>query len=78
VKIVASLLGWSTVANANKCHVTGATNSGITDRATYQEPIKTVYHDLSGRQVLIPSNGTYLKTVYYKDGTNHTNKVIIK
>ena len=77
VKVVASIINAGIVINANKCKVTSATN-GIDDRNALQQAVKTTYYDMSGRKVLVPSNGVYLKNVQYQDGTNHTEKVMIK
>jgi len=40
--------------------------------------VKTQYFDLSGRRVLVPSNGIYMKTIQYKNGTTATQKVVVK
>lgn len=39
-------------------------------------PKSVVYHDLSGRRVTNPSNGLYIKTVRYADGTVKSMKVM--
>lgn len=39
---------------------------------------RTVYYDLTGRQVPNPSNGLFIKAVTYKNGKTVTRKVILK
>ena len=39
---------------------------------------KTVYYDLTGRLVVNPSNGLFIKAVTYKNGKTVTKKVILK
>ena len=78
VKVVAMLLEWGAVKNANKCKVTTVAD-GISELSgAAQKSVKTEYFDLSGRRVLIPSNGVYVKSVQYKDGRTATQKVVVK
>lgn len=39
---------------------------------------KTVYYDLTGREVTNPSNGLFIKSVTYQNGQTVTKKVILK
>jgi len=78
VKVVAMLLNWGQVSNANKCRVASSTE-GISELAGRNgQVVKTQYFDLSGRRVLVPSNGIYMKTIQYKNGTTATQKVVVK
>lgn len=78
LKVVAMLVDWAIVKNANKCKVTTA-GDGISEMgAAAGQVVKTEYFDLSGRKVLIPSNGVFIKNVQYKDGRTATQKVVVK
>jgi glycine cleavage system H lipoate-binding protein len=43
-----------------------------------RQVVSTTYTDLSGRQVVEPHNGLYIKTVNYSDGSRKTTKVTIQ
>lgn len=78
LKVVAMLLEWGAdVKNANKCKVVSITD-GISNINSNAQVVKTEYFDLSGRRVLIPSTGIYIKNVQYKDGRTATQKVVVK
>lgn len=79
VKVVAILLSeWGDVLNANKAKVvTTDMPTGISNLAGNQT-VRTTYYDLSGRRVLIPSNGVYIKSQQTEDGMVHNQKVLIK
>lgn len=78
VKVVAMLVSWGEVYNANKCKVTG-TATGIRDlNAATDRVVNTEYFDLSGRKVLLPSNGIYIQSQQLKNGETVTRKVVIK
>lgn len=42
------------------------------------EAVKTVYYDLSGREISNPSKGIYVKVVEHADGSRSTSKVTVK
>lgn len=78
VKIVAILVSeWGDVLNVNRCKVSGATGikqlNGTTDNV-----VKTEYYDLTGRKVLVPANGIYVKSQQLKNGETVNSKVIIR
>ena len=65
------------IVNAAKCKVMPA-GTGI-NAATSSRIVDTVnYYDLSGRKVLIPNGGVYIKSIRYKDGTTLNQKVLVK
>lgn len=79
LKVVALLINTTTgeVVNANKAKVVASTPTGISNLAGDQT-VRTTYYDLSGRRVLIPSNGVYIKSQLTKDGQVHNQKVLVK
>ena len=78
VKVVAMLVSWNEVFNANKCKVTDI-GTGIRDlNAAADRVVKTEYFDLSGRKVLLPSNGVYIQSQQLKNGETVTRKVVFK
>ena len=78
VKVVAMLLEWGSVLNANKCQVS-ATPSAISDvTAGADRVVKTEYFDLSGRKVRVPSAGVYIQSRQYKDGHTVNRTVVVK
>ena len=78
VKVVAMLVNWGNVANANKCKV-ASSESAINDvSAGSGDVVKTQYYDLAGRRVLLPSGGIYVRTQQLKNGQSVTRKVVIK
>lgn len=57
--------------------VEAASTSGIhTDKVDAKQPVKIVFHDLTGREVQQAIRGLYVKTVTYSDGTQQTFKVV--
>lgn len=78
VKVVAMLVEWGSVVNANKCTVKLA-GDGISEvNGTADRAVKTEYFDLSGRKVLVPAHGVFIKTVHYRNGSSKTQKVVVK
>ena len=78
VRVVAMLVSWGNVLNANKCKVTVG-GTGIRDlNAGADRVVKTEYFDLSGRKVLLPANGVYIKSQQLKNGETVTQKVVVK
>jgi len=79
VKVVAILLdAFGKVMNVNRCKVAVSTaihnvNAGAADNVA-----RTTYYDLSGRKVLLPETGVYLRTIEYKDGHSVSSKVVMK
>jgi hypothetical protein len=72
------LVSWNEVFNANKCKVTDI-GTGIRDlNAAADRVVKTEYFDLSGRKVLLPSNGVYIQSQQLKNGETVTRKVVFK
>lgn len=78
VKVVAMLLEWGSVLNANKCKVSSATAIRDINSAAESKTVSTDYFDLSGRRVLMPSGGIYIKSVKTRDGQVHNQKVVLK
>lgn len=79
VRVVAMLVNTKTgeIVNAAKCKVMPV-GTGI-NAATSSRIVDTVnYYDLSGRKVLIPNGGVYIKSIRYKDGTTLNQKVLVK
>jgi thiol-disulfide isomerase/thioredoxin len=76
--VVALLINKQTgeIVNANKTIVSQST--GISNVNGEGETVRTVYHDMMGRRVLVPQNGIYLKSTYTKDGQVKTKKVSLK
>jgi hypothetical protein len=64
------------VVNANKAKVTGL--SAIKDADAPAGVAATSYYDLSGRKVLRPSNGMFIKSVLLKNGKTETSKTFVK
>ena len=52
--------------------------TGISAAGTASKVAKTVYYDLTGRLVVNPSNGLFIKAVTYQNGKTVTKKVILK
>lgn len=79
VNIVVMLVNTLTgkIANAAKCRVMAA-GTGINDAPTSHIIDTVSYYDLSGRKVLIPNGGVYIKAIRYKDGTTLNKKVLMK
>ena len=72
------LLEWGSVLNANKCKVSSATAIRDINSAAESKTVSTDYFDLSGRRVLMPSGGIYIKSVKTRDGQVHNQKVVLK
>jgi len=78
MRVVAFLMdSWGNIFNANKCKV-GNTTAIHDLNGDSDQVLKTTYYDLSGRKVLVPTNGIYLKTVKLKNGEQQTTKVTLK
>jgi len=78
VKVVAILVEWGSVLNANKCKVS-ASPSAISDVASGADRVvKTEYFDLSGRKVSVPSVGIYIQSRQYQNGQTVNRTVVIK
>ena len=79
VNVVAMLVNTKTgeIVNAAKCKVMPA-GTGINATAASRIIDSVNYYDLSGRKVLIPNGGVYIKAIRYKDGTTHNQKVLVK
>lgn len=45
---------------------------------TETQEVRTVYYDLTGRQVSNPSNGLFIKAITYKNGKTVTRKVVLR
>ena len=74
VKIVAVSIDQA--QNINKVTDIG---TGIRDlNAAADRVVKTEYFDLSGRKVLLPSNGVYIQSQQLKNGETVTRKVVFK
>ena len=78
VKVVAMLLEWGSVLNANKCKVTTATDIRDINGSAGDRVVTTEYFDLSGRKVLVPSPGIYVQSQQLKNGNTVCRKVVIK
>lgn len=53
--------------------------TGINHLDSDGKAIKSInYFDLEGRQVLVPGNGVFIKTILYEDGTRKNVKVVMK
>lgn len=52
--------------------------TGVSAARTVSKEAKTVYYDLTGRQVANPSNGLFIKTVTSQNGKTVTKKLILK
>ena len=81
LRVVAVLVDAATgeVLNSNKCNVGGQGGTGIAATLSQKGEIESVeYFDASGRRVSSPSNGLYIKSVKYSDGSVRTSKVVLK
>lgn len=81
LRVVAVLVDAATgeVLNSNKCNVGGQGGTGISATLGQKGEIESVeYFDASGRRVSSPSNGLYIKSVKYSDGSVRTSKVVLK
>lgn len=81
LRVVAVLVDAATgeVLNSNKCNVGGQGGTGIAATLGQKGEIESVeYFDASGRRVSSPSNGLYIKSVKYSDGSVRTSKVVLK
>lgn len=82
VRVVVLLLNATTgeVLNANKTTVTDEDPTlGIDNVEQSEADVKSVtYYDMAGRRTTLPSNGLFIKSVTYKNGTVKTSKVVIK
>ncbi len=79
VRVVVMLVNTKTgeIINAAKCKVMPA-GTGINAAAASRIVDTVNYYDLSGRKVLIPNGGVYIKSIRYKDGTTLNQKVLVK
>lgn len=79
VRVVAMLVNSKTgeIVNAANVKVMPA-GTGIKGTTEARTVDSVSYYDLSGRKVLVPSNGIYLQSIRYKDGTTLTKKVLMK
>ena len=77
LKVVALLVNTATgeVVNANKVAVDTA--SGISDMTNNGQAVQTIYYDLSGRRVLAPAKGLYIKSTL-TGGKTVSEKVLMK
>lgn len=57
---------------------TSVSSTSIKAQGPDHQVAKTVYYDLTGRQVTNPSNGLFIKSVTYQNGKTTTSKVILK
>jgi hypothetical protein len=80
VRVVAMVIDSTTgvVVNANKCKVEKATTTAVRDLESGAVAGSTTYYDLSGRKVLLPSNGVYVQSVKMKNGQTVNRKVVLK
>jgi len=65
------------VLNSNKCNVLPA-GTGIANTQANGQVESVAYYDLSGRKVLMPNGGVYIKSVKYKNGQTDNQKVLVK
>ena len=65
------------VLNTNKCNVLPA-GTGISNTNANTQVESVNYYDLSGRKVLLPNGGVYIKSVKYKNGQTVNEKVLVK
>jgi thiol-disulfide isomerase/thioredoxin len=79
LRVVALLLDANTgyVINGARADVTGDT-TGAASAIINGQVVSSEYYDLSGRRVITPSNGIYVKRVAYSDGTVKTSKVTVR
>lgn len=63
------------IVNANKALLSG--ESGINEIGTDASVVARQYFDLTGRKVMNPSNGVFIKSEKLSDGTVRTSKVMI-
>ena len=79
VRVVVMLIDNNTgiVLNSNKCNVLPA-GTGISNTNANTQVESVNYYDLSGRKVLLPNGGVYIKSVKYKNGQTVNEKVLVK
>ena len=79
VRVVAMLIDNTTgvVLNASKCNVVPF-GTGIANTFDNGQVESVSYYDLSGRKVLLPNGGVYIKSVNYKNGKTVNQKVLVK
>ena len=79
VRVVAMLIDNTTgvVLNASKCNVVPF-GTGIANTIDNGQVESVSYYDLSGRKVLLPNGGVYIKSVNYKNGKTVNQKVLVK
>ena len=79
LRVVVVLIDGNTheVLNANKTKVTDGINK-IDSAALNNEVSTVVYTDLSGRRVISPKKGVFIKTTTNANGQTSTSKVVFK
>ena len=80
VRVVAMIIDTTNghVVNANKCNVEPYAATAVRDMESGRVSGSTTYYDLSGRKVLLPSNGVYIQSVKMKNGQTVNRKVVLK
>jgi hypothetical protein len=80
LRVVALLLDATTgyIVNAARADVKAESESGIGSTIINSEVVKSEYYDLSGRRIITPSNGIYVKRVTYDNGAVQTSKVVVR
>lgn len=63
---------------AGKIYFVDVKGSNSIDSIEDGEAVRIEYFDMQGRKVMSPSNGIYIKTVTYSDGSVKTSKVALK
>lgn len=82
LNIIASVVNKSTgaVLNSYKCRVQSYDPNyvGVDEILSDAEVVDVIYYDLSGKRVVNPANGIYVKVNVYSDGHRTTEKLIVR
>lgn len=71
--------GYADVVYLDNIMVGNETETGINGIGANGKSIRLVnYYDLSGKEVIIPRKGVFIKTTTYEDGTKESRKVVMK
>jgi hypothetical protein len=76
--VVALLLDANTGYIVNGARADVKSTTGVAPTIINGEVISSEYYDLSGRRIITPSNGIYVKRVVYSNGTVKTSKVAVR
>jgi hypothetical protein len=78
LRVVALLLDANTGYIVNGARADVKSTTGVAPTVINGEVISSEYYDLSGRRIITPSNGIYVKRVVYSNGTVKTSKVAVR